>query len=158
MSASSASFQAWFVQQAQANSSIANLLAKDSTGMPIVVPYHATDVDENLGFPHITIARYGSAVSDGPFDDSPLHAQRNDGLKVGICVWSQKSIDECVTIYDFVDQMLRGPVANVSSPYFSTYGLWRTDYRDDLFDDDLKCYHLHSEYTMWVRYTSLPGS
>jgi hypothetical protein len=152
-------FQAWFVNTAQSNTSIAALLGKDSTGAPAVFPYHGSDADPNVPFPHITLANFGSATERGMFDDSPLHATRVEGFKLAVCVWSRTTVDECHAIYNLVDDMLRGPSANPNNVgHFTTYGLKRISKRDDLWDDKLLAYHLHSEYVVWVRYATTPPS
>jgi hypothetical protein len=150
----SQAFEAWIQQTFSADSVIAGLVGKDSNGLPAVMPYHARDTDENLMYPHVTYARFGDITERGVFQDSPIFSTAMDGPRVALCVWSRNDIQEAYTVYNRIDQLMRGPAALVASTYFSSYKIRRTHLRDDLFDETAKAFHIHSEYSLWVQYPS----
>jgi hypothetical protein len=151
-------FQAWLIQKIQANTALAAILGQDSNGNPAVFPYHSTDgaANENIPFPHVTVAQFGSPSNTDFLDDDPLNSTRWEGSRIAVCVWSKTSVDELYAIYNKVDNLMRGPSANPDSSLFSLYGLKRNMKRDDLFDDTFEAYHLHSEYTAWIRKSAYP--
>ena len=148
----SQALEAQLIQTFIARTSVAAAVGKDSSGNPAIFPYHQRDVDENVPYPHVTIARFGD-LETAKFQDDTTLATIMDGPKFAICVWSHRSIDEAYTIYNMLDTVLRGPGSNIASSYFSIYKVKRTHLRDDLFDVTARAYHIHSEYSAWLQYT-----
>jgi len=137
--------QTWLVDTLIADSAITALVGADSAGTPAIFPYHHSDADEIIPYPHITFARFGSRAQHMPFDERPEWASLMDNPRIAVCVWSTQTIDECWPIYKLIDGILRGP-AGASNAYFGAYTVKRTALRDDLYDEDVHAYHLHSEY------------
>lgn len=140
-----------------ANAKIAANVGKDSNNNLAIWPYHYRDTDAEVPFPHITISRFGSTTEQGPFQEVAEYATVMDNPRIAICVWSRNSIDECWLIYKVIDAMLRGQAATqIADSTFGIYRIRRTSLRDDLWDDNQKAYHLHSEYSTWLQLTSAP--
>ena len=148
---------AWMVNAFESNAKLATVVGKTSNGDLAVFPYHHRDTDDQVAYPHITIARFGSKNNMGAFDAAPMYATRMDNPRMTLCVWSRNGVDECWDIYKICDALLRGEYAlNIASPTFSFYQISRDSIRDDLFDDQQKAFHLHSEYSGWLQLTSAP--
>jgi hypothetical protein len=149
--------QTWLVNTLIADSKIIAMVGADTSGVPAIFPYHHSDADERIPFPHITFARFGSKRTMNAFQEqkqSGLTTQYDDP-QFAICVWSTNSVDECWRVYRLIDGHLRGPGNNIANQYFSSWSCHRTTLRDDLFDKDVNAFHLHSEYCATIQTT--PG-
>jgi hypothetical protein len=112
---------------------------------------HFRDV-QDPAYPLITIGRFGSGMRDNMFTEDPLYAGRMDNPKIEICVWDKSAVDYCWGVYRRIDTILRGTTPYVSLPSFHmlNYKWRRLLVRDDLYDEAIAAYHLHSEYETWV--------
>lgn len=147
----------WMIDEFVANQTLVNMLAKDSAGIPAIFPYHHRDADERVPYPQVTLTRFGSSGDMRGFSGSNaggLTVQMDDP-RMAICVWSTIGVDECWRIYKLIDNMLRGDGVNIANTYFGAYRINRTVVRDDLWDDDVKAFHLHSEYSAWTMLTNI---
>ena len=141
----------WMVTTFKANLAITALLGKDADGNPSVFPYHSRATDQPPPFPKLTVARFGTASVTDKFNGTP-YANLMDHPRVAVCVWSQDNIETCWRIYRLVDAVLRGPAPmNIANTYFGSYQPKRSIIRDDLFDQTLNAFHLHSEFAMAVQ-------
>jgi hypothetical protein len=140
----------------RANTQLVKLLGKNTDGISAIFPYHHRDEDERIPYPHLTFARFNNTSETDPFQGVPEFAISMDNPRMAVCVWSKNSVDECWKVYRIVDTMLRGPGVNMSNQYFGAYRCARTTVRDDLFDEELKLYHLHSEYKVWLQLSGTP--
>lgn len=149
--------QTWLVDTLIGDTNITSKVGKDTSGVPAIFPYHHSDADERVPFPHITFARFGSRRTTNPFQEQQQSglATQFDDPQFAVCVWSTISVDECWRIYRLIDGHLRGPGNSVANSYFSSWTINRTTLRDDLFDKDVMAYHLHSEYCALLQTT--PG-
>lgn len=128
------------------------LLGKDADGSPSVYPYHARTV-QDVNFPAITISRTGSLQKDSMFQDSDIGLSM-ENMRLAICVWSTNTVDECHAIYERIRVLLETPYASFGNLYFTPYRMTRHLMRDDLFDNQINAYHLHAEYSLWIRKNS----
>jgi hypothetical protein len=127
---------------------ITSLLGTTADNTPSVFPYHHREV-ENAAYPQVTFARFGSIGVDrfGHTD----YATIMDDPRFTICVFDQKNIEKCYPIYKLIDRLLRGPHAKIADATFGAFQVVRSHYRDDLFDETTKSFHLHSEYRCWIQ-------
>jgi hypothetical protein len=135
----------------QADAALQTLVGKRPDGSLSIATNHFQDVADPV-FPLVTMGRFGSGMKDGLFDEDALYAGRMDNPKIEICVWDKASLDDAYAAYRRIDQLLRGspyPVA-LPSAHITNYRFKRVIFRDDLWDDALAAYHIHSEYTTWV--------
>jgi len=127
------------------------LLGKDADGNPSVFPYHSRATDQPPPFPKLTVARFGTDGGADKWNATPF-ANLMDYPRIAVCVWSQDNIETCWRVYRLVDAVLRGPVPmGIANQYFGSYKSKRTTLRDDLFDQQLNAFHLHSEYSIPVQ-------
>jgi hypothetical protein len=143
-------FQSWLVGVLKGTPAITSLVGQDSDGNYSIFPYHSKIGDVQPNFPKVTVARFGSS---GP--DRFKHDTSMDYPRIAVCVWSQDNIETCWRIYRLIDPLLRGQNVNISNQYFGAWEATRTTVRDDLFDQDLKAFHLHSEYAIPVQTTAV---
>lgn len=115
-----------------------------------IYPYHHHDVAQPA-YPLITIARFGSVVNSAMFSESETFATMMDGVKLAVCSWSKTSSDEAIAVMAIVRRLLRNPTLAIGNQYFSNYKLTERLYRDDLFDQAISAYHVHTEYSTWVQ-------
>jgi len=148
---------AWMVNAFESNVKLQKIVGQTSDGNLAVFPYHHRDTDEQVPYPHVTIARFGSKSSMAAFDQQANFATVMDNPRMTVCVWSRNGVDECWDIYKICDALLRGRYAlPISNAAFNFYQISRDSIRDDLFDDQQKAFHLHSEYSGWLQLTSAP--
>jgi hypothetical protein len=136
----------YLVATIKANASIVALIGTDANGNSSVFPYHSRMTDQQPPFPKITIARFGTESND-KFNGSSF-AGLMDWPRVAVCVWAQENIESCWRIYRLIEPILRAPA---TSQYFGAYKARRIIIRDDLFDQQLSSFHLHSEWTLPVQ-------
>lgn len=148
---------AWMVNAFESNVKLAPMIGKTSDGNLAVFPYHHRDTDDQVQYPHITIARFGSKGINSALEASTHFPTLMDNPRMAVCVWSRNGVDECWDIYKICDALLRGINAlTIASPTFSFYQISRDSIRDDLFDDQQKAFHLHSEYSGWLQLAQAP--
>ena len=137
----------WLVATLKATPAITAIVGQDTDGNYSIFPYHAKTSDVQPPFPKITIARFGS----GSAPDKFKFLTTMDTPRIAVCVWAQDNIEACWRLYRLIDPILRGDNAKISNQYFGAYESKRTALRDDLFDTELKAFHLHAEYSIPIQ-------
>lgn len=146
-------YEEWMVAQFLADATLLSLVGRDTDNQPAVYPYHYQSQDERVPYPHLTFARFGTADPGNTslFQSSQYLSVQMDSPKFALCAWSTNSLQEADALYSAAQLVLQGPNATTAtSSLFGQYQLKRTLYRNDLYDDDAKAYHVHAEYRIWI--------
>lgn len=148
--------ESWIVQGLLNNASLVVLVGKDADGNPAIFSNQARLDSQYVNYPHVTVARIGSAKSLAMWDEQPDTAGQFDCPLIALQGWSKDTADEAYQVYLLAQQTILGQAAlPFTNEYFNGYKIVRRAFRDNLFDERTQVFHTYGEFSMWAQLTNV---